>query len=180
MGLDITAYPDALLLPAHPFDSDTCYDRDHRRAFCYVGFEASARGLVLDDEADPKTRIRWGRCYQVNERAGFRFAAGSYSGYGDWRERLCVLALGVPPRSVWNAPDRYADQPFYELIRFADNEGTIGPDAAADLAADFAAGRKLVRHQLGHGPGGGWYQGKYDCWQRAFTLAAHHGIVVFH
>jgi len=180
MGLDITAYPAAELTPEHTYDPDACYEAGHRRAFCYAGHEHAARGLALDADVDAATGIRWGRCYQVDEAGAFGFRAGSYGGYNDFRERLSRYALGVPPQSVWSDPAAWRDRPFYELVNFADNEGTIGPAAAADLAADFATERDRVRPKLAHAASGDWYQAKYDAWQRAFALAAHHGIVVFH
>ena len=90
--------------------------------------------------------------------------AGSYSGYSAWRDDL---------RRQFN-PDTEPDKPFYELIWFADNEGTIGPEAAADLLADFLA------HADAYTPAMEYFRENYRDWTRAFELAADGGLVDFH
>ena len=64
--------------------------------------------------------------------------------------------------------------PFYELLNFADNEGTIGPEAAADLARDFAEHRERVRPELDD-----YFARTYDHFEEAFKLAAGTGLVMF-
>jgi hypothetical protein len=165
MGLDITAYGHADITPEHEV-TDACWDAPrHVRAFVYKGFERSLRGLVAD------------RCYTVS---GFSidFRAGSYGGYNQWRQELCRAALGVSPETVWSDVGSFQDAPFFELIHFADNEGTIGPEAAADLAEDFRSMAVKVRPLL-EGPDG-YSAAKYDDWTAAFELAAKDGLVVFH
>lgn len=165
VGLDITAYEHAEIAPEHEW-ADSCYDDPrHVRAFVYKGFERSLRGLVAD------------RCYVVNG-FGMDFRAGSYSGYNRWREQLCRAALGVSPEDIWHDIGSFQDKPFFELIHFADNEGTIGPEAAADLAEDFRSMASRVRPLL-EGPDG-YGAAKYDDWQAAFELAAKGGLVDFH
>lgn len=164
MGLDIKAWEKAVLTDPHEH-TDDCYDAGHVEAFVLDGFDWSLRGLEA------------GRCYAVSGDS-WSFAAGSYSGYGHFRSALCKAALrGVEPSQVWADPDSYAGQPFYELINFADNEGTIGPEAAADLAADFVAERDRVLPLLIREVD--YYRVRYDDWQRAFTLAAGSGLVEF-
>ena len=80
------------------------------------------------------------------------------------------------PQAVWRAPDEYAERPFFELIHFADNEGTIGPEAAARLATDFADGSE---RWLSTAPVDHWTRGKYEEWAVAFALAADTGLVMF-
>lgn len=43
MGLDVTAYESAVLLPEHERDGDACYDAGHVRAFCYAEHRQSFR-----------------------------------------------------------------------------------------------------------------------------------------
>jgi hypothetical protein len=82
------------------------------------------------------------------------------------------------PGTVPGEPD--PDKPFYELIWFADNEGTIGPEAAADLLVDFRehaeayadANRDVAKSQF--------FREKYAEWTRACELAANGGLIVFH
>lgn len=162
MGLDITAYERVTVLPEHEHVEE-CYEAGHVVAYVIVpGFEPSLRGLLPD------------RCYlPTGESLGFQ--AGSYSGYNQWREALCQAAHGVPTAEIWRNPKKWADAPFFELLNFADNEGTIGPEAAADLYLDFVAQRVSVRPRLGE-----WEQEKYDDWSAAFEMAAGTGLVRFY
>ncbi len=104
----------------------------------------------------------------------FSFRAGSYSGYGRWREALCLLALKCEPADVWAAADTFAGRPFVELINFSDAEGAIGFEAAARLARDFRSFETQAREHAEPA----FYE-SYRDWQRAFTLAADEGVVIF-
>lgn len=172
MGLDVTAYEKIVPIGRHT--EDWCADEDHHTVLAYKGFEQSTRGLILDAE---RGNLRVGGCVTTSGRE-FDFRAGSYSGYGAWRQALARAAYGVSAGEVWADPDAYRDLPFFELIHFADNEGTIGPDAAGDLAADFAENRDTVRAKLAVADD--CYAEKYDYWQRAFELAAGAGMVSLH
>ncbi len=179
MGLDISAFEKATLVEdVHAIeDSEGHYCGDpvdyggkgHTRA--YLGdesFSRSFRGLVAD------------HCY-ATEGETFGFRAGSYSGYNQFREELCKAALGVAPQEVWAEPNEYVDRPFFELINFSDCEGSIGPEACADLALDFQEGRDTIREALcNRGVYDDWFAEKYDDWQQAFELAAGGGLVQFH
>jgi hypothetical protein len=115
-----------------------------------------------------QTSIIESGCFQATPATGTqRFQAGSYTGYNRWRADL---------QRQFN-PLRREDGPFYELIWFADNEGSIGPDAAADLLADFR------EHAATYDPGTeypDYMREKYTDWTRAFELAAGGGLVRFH
>lgn len=162
MGLDITAYSHLTHVGKHT--DGWCEDEDHVQAYAYDGFDASFRGIPILG-IDQQFII--GGCYAVTEqteRYGFR--AGSYSGYNVWRDDL---------RRQFNQATE-PDQPFYELIFFADNEGCIGLDAAKDLLADFEqhAGRyRPAQHE-------DYFYEKYSDWTRACRLAADGGLVEFH
>lgn len=90
-------------------------------------------------------------CY-VRQKGGreFGFRAGTAAGYGEWRQDLCLFALGVLPDDVWDHPRRYRGQPFFELINFPDSMGHgIGPAISAKLHTDFAAfAAKAKKHYL--------------------------------
>lgn len=160
MGLDVTAYETAALLDPHE-TADSCYD-DHLQAFVIdPSFDRSLGGLIAD------------RCYNVSGRTAT--VSNSYGGHGAFRDRLARTFLGVSAPTVWYAADQYADRPFFELIHFADNEGTIGPAAASDLLADFEAGRDRWRSTIDHE----WLRGKYDEWTEVFRCAASGGLVDF-
>lgn len=116
----------------------------------------------------------------------FSFRAGSYSGYNAWRQRLCRLALGVDCGDVWDSPDLYAGKPFVELIDFSDSNGFIGPEASSKLRSDFVRFAGEVEKGLKKGKEGGnlseddeWFAESYRDWQKAFSLAADGGVVIF-
>ena len=105
------------------------------------------------------------------------FACGSYGRYGKWREALAAL-VGVSTDDIWNGPEDIAKAtPFYELINFADNEGTIGPAVSAKLAADFD---KYAERAAGHRPDWPSWHETYEDFRKAFHLAANGGVVQFH
>jgi hypothetical protein len=78
MGLDIVAFEHANPIPL--CDKESVEHDQHIVAWVDTGMGRSIRGLALDC------------CYAVSGRE-ISFRAGSYSGYGEWREQL----LGTPP-----------------------------------------------------------------------------------
>ena len=179
MGLDITAYSHLEHVGKHTKDptrnegepgglDDSCYYAEHVEAYAYDSFPQSFRGIpVLGTSGQGSEKFLVGGCYAITEKTethGFR--AGSYGGYGVWRADL---------QKQFN-PNRDPDGPFYELIWFADNEGTIGPDAAADLLADF----REHAEQYKPGEHKDYFAAKYADWTRACELAADYGLIDFH
>jgi hypothetical protein len=175
MGLDATAYSNAILLPEHE-RGDDCYEA-HVHAFAYSCFPRSFRGLAdadkLCDFGDGSLDCIGGRCYDVSGSETYRTRA-SYSGYNRCRDQLSQLFLGVEVGVVARNPELYEDKPFFELINFADNEGCIGPDAATDLLADFEFGRARVESDCPD------LLPWYDGWTAACRLAAGNGLIEFH
>ncbi|HZN71411.1 MAG TPA: hypothetical protein VFC00_06980 [Micromonosporaceae bacterium] len=172
MGLDITAYSNARLVDRHvDFPREWCEDEDHCQVFAYDSFGHSYRGLA---DADRFTTLGGegfigGRCYDISDSRTHSFRAGSYSGYSWWRERLA---------GTFN-PHRDADLPFYELIWFADNEGDIGPLAAADLLGDFHAGYEAWQAEC-EGDTYDFHREVYNDWTKACELASDSGFIDFH
>lgn len=175
MGLDITAYPHVILVGAEhkPTEEKFCEAEEDGRYHLFItetqatDWPLSIRGLEV------------GRCYVPGEGETFGFRAGSYGTYNVWRELLSVYALGVKPETVWRYPERYVDQPFFELVNFSDCEGMIGPAACVDLAQDFAEHPEVREKLLAEEPDG-YYASKFDDWAKAFALAADTGLVDFH
>lgn len=172
MGLDITYYSRLKLDETVKADDEDAY----------------ATHLVVYDNSDFPGRsaplVNRG-CYTFEDSDGFR--AGSYSGYNHWRERLAKLA-GYPAVSdlsysasrthsagAWHA----TSGPFWELINFADNEGTIGTVAATKLAADFVEWDERAK-AASEADGEPYFYEKYVEWRTAFEAAADGGAVDFH
>lgn len=169
MGLDITTYSGLKRVEPQPEFEDT--PDGMTRIFINPDFTERADGLQ-------------GGYYTFDADDGFQ--AGSYGGYGDWREQLAEFAgyPAVEHKSAWNKSPRLlhaascwcgAIGPFSELIHMADNEGTIGPITSAKLARDFADHQAKAdeHHDL-------WFRQKYAEWRAAFELAANGGAVSFH
>jgi hypothetical protein len=165
MGLDIVAFEHARLVAS--CNRARVKHQGHVVTWADIDMERSLRGLEGN------------RCYAVaGERLGFR--AGSYIHFMEWRQALSRRALGVSAQTVWD--DRsWVAEPFYELLNFSDCEGTIGPEAAADLAVDFAALRaKISAQPAKDAEFETWFMDSYDKFQRAFELAAGgNGLVLF-
>jgi hypothetical protein len=174
VGLDITVHTkvvpvDEAEVPhtkEGDLDWDAMYEQDIRKAFVYKGFEDSYRGLPGDDPVEG-SYVR-----SVGDTWGFR--AGSYSGYGNFRSLLCYGMHGITISEFWEKSEAYKDKPFYELLNFADNEGTIGSEAAADLAVDFVENREQLVPHLED-----WME-RYDEWTRACQDASDGGMIDFH
>jgi len=129
-----------------------------------------------------------GRCDDLQDRGLYRyendtldFGCGGYGRYGIWRDRLAKLA-GYPKvhgseyghdysAGAWNAEEG----PFWELINFADNEGTLGTATCTKLAKDFADFQEkadaLGDEEFSH---------FYAKWREAFEFASDGGCVDLH
>lgn len=187
MGLDITAYSNLRHLghhegadvEDHQYDPETL-DRLHVEAFAYDSFPHALKGVpdLRETKGWSNSTFLSGGCYEITDKTErFDFRAGSYGGYGRWRMDLArqfnPTAIIFDSRgSSMQEPD--PDLPFYELIWFADNEGTIGAATAADLLADFH------EHADRYAPAEDWHRAKYADWTRAFDLAVNGGLVHFH
>lgn len=169
MGLDISAYSE--LTPSTNVLED---DR-------IVGITQS---LLDQTEKDFPGRTVGLSAGVFSFRGNLGFHAGSYGGYGNWRRKLSLLALGVTPEEVWKWDFDVAMVPFYELIRFTDCEGYIGPETAYKLSVDFQSQRSKLELKSKAKPRlevtkyGFWPL--YEEWQKAFELASDCGLVHFH
>jgi hypothetical protein len=166
VGLDITSYSRLKRIGRHQEERVWCDDSTHVAAYAYTDFPASFAGLdIVGTEQHASHAFLLGGCYEITpETVTFRFRAGSYSGYNAWRSDLA---------SQFN-PEWKPELPFFELIWFADNEGTIGPAAAAKLHREF------VQHAPQYQPAMDNHGCSYQDWLYAFKLAADGGLVDFH
>jgi len=127
MGVCIRAYSRMALTPEHERQNKHWCDlretEDHYVAFT-DGFPHSLRGLTE------------GRCYAPTpDTKTHEILDMSYTGYNGWREELTRAVHRCEPEKIWRNKD--TNLALYEIINFSDCEGYIGPDAAADLLADF-------------------------------------------
>lgn len=164
MGLDVTAYEYAELTEPHEWIDDCTEEFNHKYAYIIdPSFSRSLRGLEED------------RCYVVSGLTADTH--NSYGGYSEFRSCLSEYILEVGPEEVWRSRVEYVNAPFFELICFADNEGTIGPYAASSLWLDFLDNREVF------GEGCKWddyLMSKYDEWTEVMSVASDTGMVVFH
>lgn len=164
MGLDITAYRQITPDPTPAKDEN---------GFLLSGFYGGASMHWSEscfpgrgEGIDPDTVYAYAEA--------FHFRAGSYSGYGRWRDHLAELGGLTAHERRYPVPES-AKKPFYELVVFADNEGVIGPKVAAKLAQDFR--EYLPQAERTKEP---WFLEIYRDWLKAFEMAADGGAVEFH
>lgn len=165
MGLDITAYRQLKPAPDAEVDSDGYpveWDKYLRLSPAILKF--------TDENWPGRTAPLVPGIYSFADSLGFR--AGSYSGYGQWRDWLARAAGYQSARDVW---ENVVEGPFVELINFADTEGTIGTVACAKLARDFAEHEDRILASAD-----GWNAKLYKTWRAAFEMAADGGCVDFH
>lgn len=187
MGVRITAYSHLQLTDPHPIGDD-CWDSDHINAFVYETFQRSGDGLADMDKVTTlgRTQVRGGRCYVPTARTEKVDVLGmSYGGYGRWRRFFAEAVLDRSLDSVWDDPDPAT--PFVDLLNFADNEGTIGPDAAARLAGQFGDAKYLAKYTDGislsadalHPFEGEWFMKAWTGWASGTRAAANNGLIEF-
>lgn len=152
MGVSFRAYSDISHLPEFELDDtlddpwEATYENNIYWMFAYPGFHQSTRGLINHDKVSEDNWLvdEWYQCGP--SKASWET---SYGWYGLWRKSLSKACLGVKAKKVWADPTKYEDEPFFELINFADNEGTIGPTACSDLLIDFEEHRQQYVNYIG-------------------------------
>ena len=177
MGLDITAYGGLAKVDNPELDAEG-FPKDWKL------FRISQTMLDWTEKNFPgRTRGLAAGIYRPV--AEFNFCAGSYSGYGIWRDWLTSFAGYGSVEIVWRCnQEQIKDLPFVQLINFADNEGYIGPEVSAKLAQDFAEHQERAEAWQ---PGGNdnignrdFWINSYNKWRLAFETASHYGAVNFH
>ena len=119
---------------------------------------------------------------------GGGFHAGSYSGYGVWREKLAQLAgyEAIPYTKSYGdriefmsysaAAWKSKGGPFWELINFSDCEGYIGSEDAAKLYKDFVDHAKKAKKMFKHDPD---FMQRYNSWKKVMKIVSKGGLVRF-
>lgn len=174
MGLDISYYESFTPLPTPPTDEEknALYDQDYTLRLFTRHFPKQAEGLPLD-----------GTFIRTHGKSGC-FWAGSYHGYGAFRQALCQLAYNLHIRDFW-ANDLVKlglstqdSIPFKSILNFSDCEGQIGPVASALLAQDFQD--YMASAEAAWGGEQKNYLSLYKQFADAFTVAARGGLVHFY
>lgn len=180
MGLDITAYRGLKKLEDCVFNSEG-YPIDRQT-------EEEIYAFRPYDNTDFPGRIGSleGRAFYSYEEYQDVFSR-SYGSYNRWRDDLAKLAgypvggitiFGVFEKrhtsSVWNGD--ITEGPFYELINFADNEGTLGPEVCAKLLRDF---QNFDSRAASFEASDKWFYQHYTDFLRGLELAADRGAIKF-
>src|SRR5262245_58847787 len=166
MGLDIRAYNRLKLRP--DINSNEWEHLDYRK---FV--QISAQEIEWSQGFGERAGQLQPGTYEFEKSYGFR--AGSYSGYGAFRNWLAKLAGYGSAEAFWNG--KATEGPFVELINFADNEGVFDACTSAKLAKDFANGD--ARAKASTGLEVIYYYGLYQQWRQALELAADGGCLRF-
>jgi hypothetical protein len=134
-----------------------------------------------EPHTDQAKDIEKGTYVEDSEAETRRFRAGSYSGYGVFRNLLSQIALGVDAKTVWVEEEKYVGKPFYEMINFSDCEGKFGPQISAKLHKDFVENRDIFHEKIkANNPYEGYYESVYDNFMEGFSIASKGGILSFH
>jgi hypothetical protein len=169
-GLDIAVYEKLTPVPAPQLDKNGEPVGLNLVKLSPVEFPERFAGLAA------------GKVYHYAQ--SFSFRAGSYSGYGYWRNELAKLAgyHSVPFKSFNGKTEMRYDAavweikkgPFWELIDFSDAEGTIGPVVCKRVYQDFLQYQAAAAKHPDE-----YFRASYDDWMKAFAMCANEGAIVF-
>lgn len=192
MGVHIHAYSNLALTEPHDYGPGCWEDAaEHILAFAYPGLERSLRGVPGHDVPKKLAAMgdrEWigGRCYTRTPDTEHRDVLDMpYGGYSRWRRVLAEASSGMTADDLWAQAEMLDPDavPFFEIICFADNEGTIGPLAAADLVEDFtdeARERFAAAIPAGEGAWGcRHFLEAWDGWRAGVALAAKSGLIEY-
>lgn len=164
MGLDINAYSQLKKVDSvfdsygKPINPVTRQSLGSNYVQFWVNFEFPGRNNDIEDRA----------VYAFKGK--YRFRAGSYGSYNQWRATLASMA-GYKPVEAWDG--QCEEKAFVELVNFSDCEGVIGAKTSKKLAQDFAAHDDQAKLENEY-----FYQ-TYCNFRKAFDMAANGGAVKF-
>jgi hypothetical protein len=138
MGLDISYYSNIKKYDKSNIDDDEG-DNDNLIYIYPTNFKYQLGSLIENSY------------YDISDSKRNSFCAGSYSGYGYWRNLLAIMAGYGSSENVWK--DFYNNmryyklkkingieiklKPFYALINFSDCESVIGNEISKELYQNF-------------------------------------------
>lgn len=169
MGLDISAYSNLVKIRDLNEGEEANYETEVE---FFVNYAFEGREDQIEEAI----------AYKYDEEYDFR--AGSYGSYNHWRNQLAELAkypLTEFEDFIGNVQQRYdagawevTKGPFWELINFSDCEGVIGAATSAKLAKDFDTFQSAADAHPNK-----YFIESYNCWRKAFEMAANNGAVEF-
>lgn len=167
MGLDCTAYKNIQTMNSEEIEYDY-YDEDQeyktpKNGVCFYlnkGFPNSALDIIEN------------ATYKYEDT--FSWRAGSYSGYGEWRNWLATIAGFQSSKDFWQKAN--INTPFYQLIYFSDAEGTLGTLTCKKLLEDFIKFENQVNslHESYN-----YFKEFYQTWKKALEFASQNGAISF-
>jgi hypothetical protein len=132
-------------------------------------------------ELDQGQDIEEGEYKEADDCEAHGFRAGSYSGYGVFRNLLSEKIHGVSSKEIWENPEIFSDKEFYNLINFSDCEGFFGPCVSKKLHQDFIDNREKFTASIQEvNPYPGYYERVYDDFTLGFEIASKGGVLLFH
>ena len=193
MGLDISIYSDLESIEV-PKDielwSDDYYEweqtadvPDHKDIVAL--YQPGGDGWGQDRYGDYPPGV-----YLAEPIDGFR--AGSYSGYGHWRDLLSRVGAGFPGGSHEAWAHDGEGYPFEELINYSDAEGYIAAPITDKLCKDFVEFEKDMDDVVDKaylkihpsieltGEEKDWFLMKWNDWKGAMCAASQNGVVMWH
>ena len=187
IGQGVTAYSNLTYLGHHPDDGDQEHPRSfcplHVKAFAYGDYPHALNGVPNLRSGRPHAgkEVLIGGCFAITEQTDTHAfsALKSYAEHNQWRADLARRYNGRGPgEGTERAGDFSAPEPggpFYELLWFADNEGTLCQLAATSLLDDFRRFEK--EYAAEHDDNA---VRVYRHWMRACELAADGGLIDLH
>lgn len=175
MGLDIYSHSRLHYVGHHDErpDGDEHYEQ-HIHAYAYEAFPHALLGIPdvrMNAFADGESFLDAGCFERTVATREYNFRAGSYGGYNAWRHDL---AEQFNPYRDNGQKSPNPEGPFYELLWFAGNEGTIAELAAISLLTDFR--QFEAEYRAVHDE---YAVDGYMSWMRACELAADGGLIQF-
>ncbi len=171
MGLDCTAYDSVNLVEKISLaqlnelaDRDDLYERvDLTFLFNHKVFADRGDGL-------PDGFYSFGKKIE--------FCAGSYGGYSHYYRESLAKISGISCDEIYQDPEKYKNIPFFEQIKFPDNEGFLGPRTCKKLLADYENYRINVRKIMKKAQYN-WFE-TYDEFLRGLKFVGENGVLRFH
>lgn len=181
MGLDITAYHGLSYTDSVRYDhvKDVFVNAETNVEYSWESFVYLQPSLFTEQWPQTNEGQRDGVYHYYDK---FRFYAGAYSGYAEYRTML-AQSLGYTSHKQALSHMRIKGGAFHRQIVFPDSEGIIWTKGCAELAEDHAHHRAtfelFVRAETRLDIAD-YFQRTYDLFHAAFLIGSVRGCVWFH